>query len=120
MAGTIDVRTESRALRRAELLLARVREDCGAGSSALATIEPLLTRLDRVVEDGGRPTLVDIEGLTSASRLLETERLHTRGVDEALQSNLARELGEIAERLRPVAETTRDSRTQRPQSRTAD
>lgn len=118
MAGAIDVRTESRALRRAELLLARVREDCGAGSSALATIEPLLTRIDRVVEDGGRPSLVDIDGLTSASRLLESATLHAQGIDEALQHNLARELGEIAERLRPVAENR--LRPQRPQARGAD
>ena len=118
MAGVIDVRTESRALRRAELLLARVREDCGAGSGALATIEPLLTRLDRLVEDGGRPALVDIDGLTSASRLIASATLHAQGIDEALQHNLARELGEIAERLRPVAEER--LRPQRPQPRRAD
>ena len=120
MAGTLDVRIESRALRRAELLLARVREDCDAGSGALATIEPLLTRIDRVVEDGGRPALVDIEGLSSASRLLESPTLHAHGVDDALRHNLARELGEIAERLRPLAEKRRQGRPQRPQSRRAD
>jgi len=117
MAGTIDVRTESRALRRAELILARVQEDCGPGLGALATIEPLLTRIDRVVENGGRPALGDIDGLASASRLLETVQLHVHGVDEALQHNLARELGEIAERLRPVAEPQVEIRPRRPQPR---
>lgn len=114
MAGAVDVRTESRALRRAELLLARVREDCGTGWSALATIEPLLTRIDSVVEEGGRPSLADIDGLASASRLLESVPLHAQSIDEALRHNLASELGEIAERLRPVAENR--LRLQRSQS----
>lgn len=120
MAGTIDVRTESRALRRAELILARVREDCGAGLGALATIEPLLTRLDRLVGDGKPPALGDVERLASASRLLETVPLQAHGVDDALRNNLARELGEIAERLRPVAEPRPEPRrTRRPQPRIA-
>jgi hypothetical protein len=97
----VDVRMELRALRRAELLLARVREDCGPTLRTIQTIEPLLTRLDRVVEDGGRPEMVDIEGLASAGQMLESVKL-TRGHD-AIRRDLAAELREIADRLRPVA-----------------
>lgn len=105
----VDVRTELRALRRAELLLARVREDGGPTLHTIQTIEPLLNRLDHVVAHGDRPEMVDIDGLASAGQMLESVRLHTRGHD-AIRRNLAAELREIAERLRPVAvEGTRRS-----------
>lgn len=103
MARGIDVQTEARALRRAELLLVRVREDCGPALTALQAIEPLLTRIDRAVVGGGRPELVDIDRLASAGQMLDNVSLHSRGMTDALRHDLALELREIADRLRPEA-----------------
>ena len=113
MARILDVSTETRALRRAELLLARFREDCDPGISAVQTIGPLLTRIDRAVVNGSTPELVDIDGLASAGQLLDSPTLHARGVADALRHDLALELREIADRLRPVAMRVRPAREER-------
>lgn len=111
MARVADVGTESRSVRRAELLLARVRQDCGLGFGSLQAIEPLLTRIDRAVVSGTLPAVSDIEGLANAGKLLESaESLHGGRVTEVLRHDLAAELRDLADRLRIDSARQRQAR----------